>query len=316
MAWAELDSYELGKATKGEQFFVWWDGVQYECYADADGASIFIGNPGIWYEDMEQDNGVPFVIECLDGCFVGSYAFDGDHTIRVAKMVETVHPIDPKYLPKGGFGYTEKNVVMEETVITKSGIVLPIELIEGALYDVSWDGEVFRRRYSEDGGIGNLGILDLAIGTDEPFLILRNDGVDLELFHFGDGEHTISIAQVIYHTLDQEYLPCDMRIELNGYLWSSITADDVRITSGNVQNIVNKIWRGELVNVRVRSVYHEGSVMAQAKEIEADVCYYSGYLVVNWLCANSAGGWHAKRISFNADGIVKGIGNRILTTTT
>lgn len=88
--------------------------VEYEAmelHLDADGGGyhiVYLGNPGIL---DGEDNGGLFLVASgefgADGnCAVVGAAKSYIKKIRV-ESPETIHPIDPKYLPEGSVGYTE-----------------------------------------------------------------------------------------------------------------------------------------------------------------------------------------------------------------
>lgn len=268
----------------------------------------FAGEVGQHYEDLDTGD----IYECriaqqyspTHGWPVGGYVWE--------RRINGEKVRDGLIGGKGGFGYTERKVILKQTVITSSNTTLPIELEGGATYEVCWDGEVFLCGCNGE-YLGNLGILDLGGNSDEPFLITDNGG--MRLYYFDSGEHTISITKVVYHTLDREYLPYDMRIELDGFLWDKVTYNGVRIASGSIQEVVDKIWRGEPVIVKVRSVSRDGSLLAQAQEVEANVSYYGGHLVVNWSCATYSGDLRSRTINFNPNGTIGSIYNKTASMT-
>lgn len=88
-------------------------------------------------------------------------------------------------------------------------------------------------------------------------------------------------------TLDSKYLPePDMVITISHGLRTVIHAEDVFITSGSVEGVAEKLWNGELVDIRVRGFEVGGSYAAYADEVKATGYYYNGNLFVEWLFPN------------------------------
>lgn len=97
----------------GKQYTVVFDGVRYKCVAKAKGTELSVlGDPS--YDPDSSGgitgNGEPFCIWTYPGenyAFIDTTIPGSSHTVEIYAAAETVHTIDPKYLPKGGVGYSE-----------------------------------------------------------------------------------------------------------------------------------------------------------------------------------------------------------------
>lgn len=109
----------------------------------------------------------------------------------------------------------------------------------------------------------------------------------------------------------------DMVITLTGCaVWDIVETDCVTITSGTYTDIVEKIWNGTIVDVRVRGTAYEGSYLADANEVKAIATFYGGALWIKWVCSSLAGDRICYRmIKFLEDGSIEAITNRIITGT-
>lgn len=233
------------------------NGVEYETTAEAvtiEGAtSVCAGNvPAI----METgDNGLPFVYvdasttpdmvaEGMYGLLILIGGTSWPCTLKIEGGGEVIHGIDPKYLPKGGFGYSEEavtekalfeGIITQEEWDTYDGGIFKTEevpaLIEGNTYRVLWpDG------YHEckaimvtlpDAGtfpvIGNTSLLGIGEDTGEPFAIayvhdveqIASQGVYTIVFLPVPTTETFPLDYVVFgeekteiiHTIDKKYLP-------------------------------------------------------------------------------------------------------------
>lgn len=93
---AEGVSEKMISLTAGQTYNVVWDGVRYECVAQIFDGSAFIGNLGILGLD---DTGEPFMLIPGDNGIVAISMTAGNHTLSITQETETIHPIDPKFLP-------------------------------------------------------------------------------------------------------------------------------------------------------------------------------------------------------------------------
>ena len=85
----------------GQTYTVNWDGTEYICVPSLDGTRLIIGNLSL--VGMSDDTGEPFAYVYNRrhgyGAF-GTLDTSASHTISVKTTVETVTPIDEKYLPE------------------------------------------------------------------------------------------------------------------------------------------------------------------------------------------------------------------------
>ena len=96
-SWIELP-VEYFNVYDYSTYCVMWDGVEYKCslHVTDDDIAVLGG----------YDNGYPFqLVGASDWCNVyaynenGDYDYNSTHTLTVSAMIETVHKLDPKYLP-------------------------------------------------------------------------------------------------------------------------------------------------------------------------------------------------------------------------
>lgn len=119
---------EWGSAplVSGNEYTVICNGTEYVCVAQDLNAGVMVaavGNPGlVGVED--DDNGLPFLIHAVPpemGASAGVYAMlvlpdnDVPVTISIKGIVETIKPLDPKYLPSGSGGGFVVNATLTPT---------------------------------------------------------------------------------------------------------------------------------------------------------------------------------------------------------
>lgn len=216
----------------GDKVNVTWDGVKYECEfyngrVFPDGSSITgFGNMVI---TGLEDTGEPFAyVPGQEGMLSIFIAFsEGEHTISIIKVDMVTKTIDPKYLPKGGFGYeeTETKVLMPESnlnfVINEyvngmiCALVNPFALTYGDKMTVIWDGVQYDCKVQligETHAFGNFVLTgeDDAPDTGEPFLWLQFGGEAL-MVTAAEGEHTVSVTTevVVPRSIDPKFITRD-----------------------------------------------------------------------------------------------------------
>lgn len=191
-----------------------------------DGSNLFIY--GYFESDEPNDFGMTFMV-------VSEYDEVNDYrrvlvadlygaTHITIKTAETVHTIEPKYLPKGGVGYTEGSkteILPEQTVPVNEelgGYVLEFAPVAGKVYTVTVDGVEYKCEAKLSISQGSeLVVLGNAImygepGNGEPWYIAYV--FDYQLCAFGwtngsDTDPTIAIyeGEETVHTIDPKYLP-------------------------------------------------------------------------------------------------------------
>ena len=95
----------------GEKYIVTYNGVDYECVG-IDGAvansvgNVFLGDVATFTPGAHDSSVEPFAVIAMpeDGvtCIVPTAAQVAFESISIRQEVETIHPIDPKFLPSGG----------------------------------------------------------------------------------------------------------------------------------------------------------------------------------------------------------------------
>ena len=116
---------------KGDALTIIFDGTKYALAAitiveDSDSFVFAFGNLGIM--SMGDDTGEPFVVTYLTNYDDSIYelcvatATEGNHTIAIYKETETIHPIDPKYLPGVTIDLTEYGIDLVSFVLAGGGV--------------------------------------------------------------------------------------------------------------------------------------------------------------------------------------------------
>ena len=212
----------------GEKYEVTVNGVTgtYECVEDDEGGTSL----GYLYELMELHKYGAWAVWSYDNRGInvigaGMNLRPGETTTFVIKLVgEVTHKIDEKYLPEGGFGWTEQVeqpvIVDNETVTTvlnRFGVnagtfATPFDIVDGA-YTVIFNGTEYNLNsaFYEELGFWYLGaaggeVIDF---SRYPFSIINIDGTLGYLYteSAGDYEVTIKMEPEIIHKIDEKYLP-------------------------------------------------------------------------------------------------------------
>lgn len=91
-----LDAVDLSLVPSGAKCIVEFEEKTYERVVSYEYGDAFIGNLGL---DGGEDTGEPFIIYFQDGMTIVLYQSGHSGTIRVYVDSETIHPIDPKFIP-------------------------------------------------------------------------------------------------------------------------------------------------------------------------------------------------------------------------
>lgn len=125
---------------------------------------------------------------------------------------EIVHKINPKYISDGGYGYTYKEVLVDN-VSFKGEIQLEnFYLVYGEKYDVTFDGIPYSNLepYDDEGYI----TIGAPYGNylDYPFNISHTEGDPPYVYTSDNINHvvTVSRSEEIIHKIDDKYLPTGM----------------------------------------------------------------------------------------------------------
>ncbi len=191
--------------------------------------NCYLGNPSL--VDVGENTGEPFGIEIvyhsnMNFCWIAlTENVTKDTPVTIELLEETIHTIDPKYLPKGNVGYTEtKRYMAAETIIPQGKTQLWLtgaanaEYAKGGeKYLVTFDGVEYELVSTEDeysAYVGNLSVKSSSKDdTGEPFLFV------LDKFEAGYSEIyldeprdkdivvTCELIEEITHTIDPKYLP-------------------------------------------------------------------------------------------------------------
>jgi hypothetical protein len=164
----------------------------------------------------------------------------GTVTLKVTQGSETIHPIDPKYLPEGGVGYaeTEQTMLADKTDVVFSyqsgpkiyqGLFNPNAGVDahalavGDMVTVSWDGKEYECEICMSQNtlsFGNLSIMNLGENTGEPFLLGVSGGSNtFGAFTTDTAEtHTVGIYQKAEAVvqIDKKFIPPLDSLILNG----------------------------------------------------------------------------------------------------
>lgn len=146
--------------TEGHLNTVIFDGVAYECESHV-GGTVQIGNLNRY--KGTGDTGEPFhlgitaqgrlIVTCLED--KENAVASSTHTLEIRDIDETIHPIDPKFLPKGGVGYSEDS-------------------------SITWDGNTEGRDTIDYQGLPFYKVSDRVLTAEElvrsTFVIVNKDG--------------------------------------------------------------------------------------------------------------------------------------------
>ena len=243
------DSGNTVELVEGETYLAMVDGTEYLFTAtntvDGENHYTYIGEievlyTGKWtkYPFAVVDRGYPK--EHIPARFY-IQSEDANHTFALYHVTETIHPIDPKYLPEGGVGYSEvtTTVILPEKKVSSNSTsyksapnpnYLPLK--EGETYIVVFNGVEYpveckrtsEMNTTEADSTLYLGDLKGAVsgytlwGTEYPFCVYtyrrKNMSKSYALVHavnypvYG-GDNTITVLQRIedIHRIEPKYLP-------------------------------------------------------------------------------------------------------------
>ena len=86
--------------------------------------------------------------------------------------------------------------------------------------------------------------------------------------------------------------------------------------AGILRAIFDKLWAGEIVDIRIRELAKFGSYEAKANEIRAKGTYYCGDLFISYICTAYNGyNVYTRRFSIAEDGTIGYITNQKVSTT-
>lgn len=235
------------KLTVGKQYTVTVGGSSYTSTANPtnaeEGVIAWIGNLSLAYGNDVLNTGEPFLIADIhyihgDVQDVWMVLADNGAT-HITVATETTTPIDPKYLPQGGVGYTGEKLtaVLPETVLTAENystvvavngcFMSPrIAMETGKKYRVVVDGLAldYVAEMMDGGGVagylaGDWGILDPSYagydGVDGwPWLVAVSDSMGMYGVGFADPaenakSHTMAVYEITeeVRTIEPKYLP-------------------------------------------------------------------------------------------------------------
>ena len=211
-------AYNFDKApfalTTGNEYTVTYNGVEYKRVA-FDLAlfgitGVAVGN--IALADFEEfDTGEPFVIAYVDGSML-FVSVDTTATISVA--YETIVPIDPKYLPEGGFGYSEtKKIVLAPPTVAvwgEEGYFFPCsEVTSGMVLDITIDGVTYRGTVTANENYGGMPAVVFGIVEFVYFPDMAMGNVYINDASENMPDATISVVAVdeTIVPIDPKYLP-------------------------------------------------------------------------------------------------------------
>lgn len=222
----------------GKTYLVTYNETEYICssfaLADRNTCIIGIGNIGAVLPNIE-DTGEPFYALCawyitnVNAKQSIIYSTDTQATISISEveMTENVHGIDPKFLPKGGFGYvSEPKTIDIEWIIkgeedgdrTSWYTYQTISLVPGNTYTVTTDSGTYSttcKLVTEEGiqayALGNIGFVfgDESLMTDDSFVFMSSQSVGMTIgMDFNKGStFIISEGSGKVHKIDPKFLP-------------------------------------------------------------------------------------------------------------
>lgn len=283
---------------EGITYIVNWDGIEYTCISRSDGdGSFYIGNQNIsdWFFPEIINSNEPFFIATFaPGNRSTIYSETGTHTFTIATIKETIHRIDPKYLPKGGFGYDEigYTVILPETGIecynyqdgSYWGDLAVPDLIRGNTYTVVWDGVEYSCVAEDDGfggeKLGNFAIAGADDDTGEPFFIYEEqNGAYSGVAALTEGMHTVEISGygIIVHTIDSKYLPQNVYVNVAEEL-----DDGTEIASHSPFELWQAFNNGQKIFFEGHEITDISDSWAQFEYITSDLYNVVKYSVSIW----------------------------------
>ena len=93
--------YDIGTITleSGVEYWVTWDDAVYACVAYVSSNKVVLGDENILWG---ESGGVPFFVTTLGSSTSSIFTLENkEHTFCITQKTETIHPINPKYLPEG-----------------------------------------------------------------------------------------------------------------------------------------------------------------------------------------------------------------------
>ena len=188
---------------------------------------------------------------------------------------------------------------------SKQSLVLSEELVVGGTYNVNINGaDHYVVCYAHGSTV--------FLGKESPDrFMLFGSGTSATLylyqFHYGSTvrltvTHIITPSKI--HKLDPKYLPnADLEITVNGYPDTKITAENMRITSGSVENACAKLANGVIPKVVIRHFLSYGSGYSD-NAMATDLVYMRRYgeSLTLWYITTSGTRLLQHEVWFNMDG--------------
>ena len=299
----------------GEKYTVVWDGMEYECIANAVEGYDAYEEIGCRYDINEGyiwDK--PFVIgECYsvgDYCYIGANT-DGDHTVQIFGQTESVHHLDEKFIPDtiarveniSWNDLKDKPFYNNFDLIFEPPIDSAISIYDQEVPDV-WTKEEYREyewRYTaqcEDVGLSYFAEdLSRLIGC----VIYNDDGT----------EHTITEDDIYYDDYNEskyfEHYIFDETAPDGGknYLIMSIYADGTITLYVNFNNYTGHIYKFIDVISRGGVKYIDETVIpdtiARKSDIQSGLPTVTSEDVGKFLRVSTGGVWVAETIPYAED---------------
>lgn len=230
-----LAEYVVPQRIPGEKYRVVFNGIEYNCIANEIGT---LGNLSLDHEE-DTDTGEPFMIgDSVILATMEALPNGGAADIKISLILNSIHHLDPKYLPDNiqsdwnqnnetAIDYIKnrpfyegditKTTLVEETTISSwmeyDGVIYTTKDIgfvpkEGKEYYVTWDGVEYTC-VAYTGSYGNSAIGNDALGagsnnTNEQFYIDED-----QIIAATNENHTFSIEETITPIIqiDKKYLP-------------------------------------------------------------------------------------------------------------
>lgn len=173
-------------------------GTKYTCVAFEFNGDILIGNE---IEVTGINNGIPFMCAGINGQFV-LIDLEGKTEISISIFTETIHQIDPKFVPNLPHVISTEDIILIEEIALTDGVVQGngvIGLVEGQTYTIQFDTSSYEgicKSTTIEGlsvnYIGNaveLGQLD----TGETYLVVEIAGVAYLICDYNNLATTASV---------------------------------------------------------------------------------------------------------------------------
>lgn len=168
---------------------------------------------GTYYSYYEGDTGILGYVKSISG--LEGVIYNKLPAVYLPEIPASCLPAIPPDLLPDGVGCVERVEILPVTwiTLTDNAAKLPgVALVEGAVYEVKWNGTLYECTAESKNGIvaiGDLGLLTGDTSTGEPFIIFHDsEDSGTSLFSAAGTENiSLNIVGNIVHKIPEEFLP-------------------------------------------------------------------------------------------------------------